>query len=163
MSTATATNRRAARDESVVLATLRARPRLWALLAVVIGWIAIWSFTEGTHTLAISTSTRTDVHQWFQDVSNWVETAVSSQSSWVINALGSLADALDSAFSWLQELFTVAPYPRPLPAVRLAGHGRARHPGHLRGRGLAAGPAWWCPRSCSSASSATGPSRSTPC
>ncbi len=115
MTSVATTSRKAVRDEGVVVGALRAHPRLWSLLAVVVGWIVIWSFTEGMHTLQISVSTQTDVHQWFQDLSDSIETAVSSQSSWIINAIRSFADALNSAFTWLQHLFTVAPFPRPLP------------------------------------------------
>src|SRR6478735_1220556 len=115
MTSVATTSRKAVRDEGVVVGALRAHPRLWSLLGVVVGWIVIWSFTEGMHTLQISVSTQTDVHQWFQDLSDSIETAVSSQSSWIINGIRSFADALNSAFTWLQHLFTVAPFPRPLP------------------------------------------------
>ncbi|GAA1779591.1 ABC transporter permease subunit [Nocardioides hankookensis] len=108
-------------QENRVVAMVRARPRLWALLAVVVGWIVIWSVTEGMHTLEISTSTRTDVHRWLQDLSDSVADAFSSDSNVIARALSGFADAMDSVFTWLQHLFTVAPFPRPYPQIGWLG------------------------------------------
>jgi glycine betaine/proline transport system permease protein len=113
---ATATRRR-----SAVLAAFREHPRLWSLLLVMIVWIAIWSVAQGKDTLEISTSTRTDVHNWFLSVSNWVDDAVSSDSNPLIQAIGALADGLNAVFVWLQEIFTVAVFPRPLPQIGWLG------------------------------------------
>lgn len=121
MTTAATTARARVRSEGRVTAALRARPRLWALLAVVVVWIVIWSFTEGTHTLEISTSTRTDVHNWFQDLSDSIGNAFASQSSWIVQVISSFADAMDSIFTWLQHIFTVAEFPRPLPQIGWLG------------------------------------------
>ncbi|KQW47516.1 ABC transporter permease [Nocardioides sp. Root1257] len=121
MSTATTTAAARIRNESRVAAMLRARPRLWALLAVVVVWIVVWSVTEGMHTLEISTSTRTDVHGWLQDLSESVAEAFSAQSNAIARVVSGFADAMDSIFTWLQHLFTVAPYPRPLPQIGWLG------------------------------------------
>ena len=121
MTTAASHARPAVRDENRVVAMVRARPRLWALLAVVVVWVAIWSVTEGTHTLEIGTSTRTDVHNWLQDLSDSVSEAFASQSSWLVQLVTNFADALDSTFTWLQHVFTVAEFPRPLPQVGWLG------------------------------------------
>jgi glycine betaine/proline transport system permease protein len=120
--TATPTTTRArSGDASGVAAVLRARPRLWALLAVVVVWVAVWALTEGSHTLEISTSTRTDVHNWFQDLTESVSDAFSAQSNWVVTAVSGFADAMNAAFEWLQRMFTVADFPRPLPQIGWLG------------------------------------------
>ena len=121
MTTVTTGARARIRSEGAVVATLRARPRLWALLGVVVVWIVIWSLTEGTHTLEISTSTRTDVHNWFQDLSDSIADAFSAQSNWIVQVISNFADAMDSIFTWLQHVFTVAEFPRPLPQVGWLG------------------------------------------
>ena len=121
MSTVAATSRPAAREEGRVVASLRAHQRLWALLAVVVAWVVIWSFTQGKHTLEISAATQTDVHQWLQDVSDSVSEAFSAQSNWLVVAISNFADAMDSVFTWLQHVFTVAEFPRPLPQIGWLG------------------------------------------
>ncbi len=121
MSTAAPATRVAVRRPGRVVAAFRERPRLWALLLVVVLWVAVWALTQGEHTLEISTSTRTDVHGWFQDLSDWVSEAVSASSNPVINLLGAFADGLDAVFEWFQHLFTVAPFPRPYPQVGWLG------------------------------------------
>jgi glycine betaine/proline transport system permease protein len=117
----TTTTTGAVRREGALVGVLRARPRVWGLLAVVVGWILIWSFTEGSHTLEIGASTQTDVHQWFQDLSDSVGEAFASQSNWFVVAITDFADAMDSVFTWLQHLFTVAEFPRPLPQIGWLG------------------------------------------
>jgi glycine betaine/proline transport system permease protein len=117
----TTTTTGAVRREGALVGVLRARPRVWGLLAVVVGWIVIWSFTEGSHTLEIGASTQTGVHQWFQDLSDSVGEAFASQSNWFVVAITDFADAMDSVFTWLQHLFTVAEFPRPLPQIGWLG------------------------------------------
>ncbi|MBZ5741244.1 ABC transporter permease [Nocardioides mangrovi] len=115
MTTAATSSRARIRDEGRVVAVVRAHPRLWALLAVVVGWVIVWSFTEGTHTLHIGTSTSTGVHDWLQDLSENLQDAFASPSDIVVRIISGLSDGLDSIFTWLQHLFTVAPFPRPFP------------------------------------------------
>src|SRR5205085_5470518 len=95
----TAADRRA---RAGVASAFREHARLWALLAVVVVWVAIWAVTQGTHTLEISTSTRTDVHDWLQQLADDISGA--SESNGIIAALNSFADALNSAFEWLQHI-----------------------------------------------------------
>jgi glycine betaine/proline transport system permease protein len=121
MTTAASTAGHRINVEGRVVEIVRRHPRLWALLAVVVLWVVIWSFTEGTDTLEISTSTRTDVHGWFQDVSNSVADAFSAQSNWLVSAINSFADAMDSIVTWLQHVFTIPEFPRPLPQIGWLG------------------------------------------
>ncbi|MFC4785801.1 ABC transporter permease [Nocardioides sp. MAHUQ-72] len=115
------TTARATRARPAVVEGFRAHWRLWSLLAVVVVWIAIWSLAEGKNTLEISTSTITDVHANLQDASNWVEKAQASGSNVLINAANSFADAINAVFEWLQHIFTVAEFPRPLPQIGWLG------------------------------------------
>jgi|tagenome__1003787_1003787.scaffolds.fasta_scaffold20943162_2 glycine betaine/proline transport system permease protein len=108
-----------ARARAGVASAFREHARLWALLAVVVVWVVIWSFTQGQHTLEISTSTRTDVHDWFQRLADDISSA--SASNGFVAALNSIADGLNTAFEWLQHIFTVAKFPRPLPQIGWLG------------------------------------------
>ena len=105
------------RARPAVLEAIRNRGRLWALLLVVVLWLVVWAMTKGQHTLEMSTSTRTGVHNWLQARSDWVE----STDNGIITLVHSFADGVNSVFLYLQHLFTVAEYPRPLPQIGWLG------------------------------------------
>jgi glycine betaine/proline transport system permease protein len=107
-----------ARARAGAVSAFREHARLWALLGVVVAWVVIWALTKGHDTLEISTSTRTGVHDWFQRLSDDITNASDNP---IIAALNSIADALNSAFEWLQHIFTVAKFPRPLPQIGWLG------------------------------------------
>ncbi len=107
------------RPRAGVASAFREHARLWALLAVVVVWVAIWAVMQGKYTLEISTSSRTDVHDWLQKVADDISAA--SDTNGFVAALNSFADALNSAFEWLQNIFTVAKFPRPLPEIGWLG------------------------------------------
>jgi len=113
--------RTARRSRPAVVEMVLEHARLWALLLVVVAWVAIWSVTQGQDTLAISASTITDTHRQLQDASTSVEDAVSSGSNVAVNAVNSFADAINAVFEWLQQIFTVAKFPRPLPQIGWLG------------------------------------------
>ena len=122
MSTAVASaSRTSARRRSGLVAAVRGRARLWALLAVVVVWVALWAIFQGDHTLAISADTRTGVHDWFQRVSDSVTAASTSGSNVLVSVLNGFADAINAVFEWFQHIFTVAEFPRPLPQIGWLG------------------------------------------
>jgi glycine betaine/proline transport system permease protein len=108
-----------ARARAGVVSAFREHARLWALLAVVVVWVGIWAVMQGKYTLEISTSSRTDVHDWLQNLADDISSA--SSSNGIVAALNSFADALNSVFEWLQHVFTVAKFPRPLPQIGWLG------------------------------------------
>jgi glycine betaine/proline transport system permease protein len=109
----------ATRARAGVVSVFREHARLWSLLGVVVAWVVVWALTKGQHTLEISTSTRTDVHAWFQRRSDDITGAAESNA--ILGLLNSIAGALNSAFEWLQHIFTVAEFPRPLPQIGWLG------------------------------------------
>ena len=106
---------------SAVLATLRRNWRTASLLGVLAVWVLAWALFKDQHTLVIGGSARTPVFDWLGDRSNWVEQAASSGSNPLINLAGWVADLVDSVFGWLQGIFTVAHFPRPLPQIGWLG------------------------------------------
>ncbi|GAB3791777.1 ABC transporter permease [Nocardioides ungokensis] len=119
--TAVVTAPRAARHRPAVVEMVIEHARLWALFLVVVVWVAIWAVTQGQDTLALSASAITDTHRQLQDASNWVEDAASSGSSVWVNAANNFADWINSVFEWLQHIFTVPEFPRPLPQIGWLG------------------------------------------
>ena len=106
---------------SPALTTLRRRWRAASLLGVLVVWVLAWAIFKDQHTLVIGGSARTPVFDWLGDRSAWVEQAASSGSNPFINLAGAIADLVDSVFGWLQGIFTVAHFPRPLPQIGWLG------------------------------------------
>ena len=103
------------------LAPLRRRGRWWLLGVVVAGWVAVWSFTRDTDTLAIGGATLTDAHQWLRDRAGWVEEAATAGTNPLFGLGNAISDALNALITFLQRLFTVAVYPRPYPEIGWLG------------------------------------------
>jgi glycine betaine/proline transport system permease protein len=121
MTTLTSSRVEAARQRLNVGAAFRGRGRLWALFLVVVVWVVVYAATTGHDTLEISGSTRTGVHDWFQRLSDSIIDASTAGSNPVSSGLNNLASALNSVFEWLQHIFTVAEFPRPLPQIGWLG------------------------------------------
>lgn len=97
------------------------RNRPVAVLGIVVLWLVAWAVLKDHYTLTIGGSARTGVFDWLGDRSAWVEEAASSGSNPVISFLGWVAGLVDTVFGWLQGIFTVAHFPRPLPQVGWLG------------------------------------------
>ena len=106
---------------SPALATLRRHWRATSLLGVLVVWVLAWAVFKDQYTLVIGGSARTPVFDWLGDRSSWVEQAASNGSNPFINLAGAIADLVDTVFGWLQGLFTVAHFPRPLPQIGWLG------------------------------------------
>ncbi|MEU6134041.1 ABC transporter permease subunit [Nocardioides sp. NPDC047086] len=106
---------------SPALATLRRHWRAASLLGVLLVWVVAWALFKDQYTLVIGGSARTPVFDWLGDRSAWVEQAAASGSNVFINLAGAVADLVDSVFAWLQGIFTVAQFPRPLPQIGWLG------------------------------------------
>lgn len=98
---------------------LRNRPV--AVLGIVALWLVAWAIFHGNHTLVIGGSEQTAVFDWLARRSAWVETAAASGSNPVINLAGWTADLVNDVFTWLQGIFTVGVFPRPLPEIGWLG------------------------------------------
>ncbi len=115
------TRRSEAPSRPAALGTLRRNWRAASLLGVLAVWVLAWALLKDHYTLTIGGSARTGVFDWLGDRSAWVEDAASSGSNPLINFAGWVADVVDGVFGWLQGIFTVAHFPRPLPQVGWLG------------------------------------------
>lgn len=104
-----------------VAETLLRRWRAVSLLGVVVLWVLGWVLLKGQHTLTLDGSAHTPVFDWLGDRSEWVETSANSGSNPLINLAAALSDLVNTVFTWLQSLFTVAKFPRPLPEIGWLG------------------------------------------
>lgn len=103
------------------VAALRRRGRLWLLALTVVVWIAVWAVTRGSNTLEIGGATLTDAHTWFRARATWVEDAATAGTNPVFALANGISDALNNAIAFLQRLFTVPEFPRPLPEIGWLG------------------------------------------
>ncbi|GAA1126033.1 ABC transporter permease [Nocardioides aquiterrae] len=87
-------------------------PRLVWVLVVLAGWVALWSVTKGTHTLALSGLDQTDLHARLSDrVSGFSSNAVAQ----------SIADAINAIVDFLRGLIAIPTPPRPAPTIGWLG------------------------------------------
>jgi len=100
-----------------LVSSLRSRWRLVSVVALVVVWVVVWAFANGKSTLAIQASDRTDVHAWFLRRIASIEGADNVATSF----LGAVSDGMDNVLLFLQQLFTVAEFPRPYPQIGWLG------------------------------------------
>jgi glycine betaine/proline transport system permease protein len=88
-------------------------------LGVVVLWIGIWLFTKGQDTLPLSGAARTDLHDRFTEFQN--ELLAGRATNPVMQFTNAVADALRSAFEWLQRMVVLPNFPRPVPEIGWLG------------------------------------------
>jgi glycine betaine/proline transport system permease protein len=103
------------------LTALRRQGRWWLLALVVAVWVAVGQVTRGTDTLAIGGATLTDAHQWLRERAGWVEEAAAAGTHPLFALGNAVSDALNALIAFLQQLFTVAEFPRQYPEIGWLG------------------------------------------
>ena len=88
-------------------------------LGVVVVWIAVWSFTKGTDTLALPGREHTDLHQSMTDFNNAL--LAGRDTNPVMQVTNGISDLLRSVFDWLQRLLVRPNLPRPVPEIGWLG------------------------------------------
>jgi glycine betaine/proline transport system permease protein len=87
--------------------------------AVVTVWIVVWWFTDGTDTLAIPGTSRTDLHDRMTEWQN--DLLASRDTNPVMQFTNWIAEALRNAVDWLQRMVVRPNLPRPVPEVGWLG------------------------------------------
>ena len=87
--------------------------------AVVAVWIVVWWFTDGTDTLALPGTSRTDLHDSLTDWQN--ELLASRDTNPVMQFTNQIAEWLRNAVDWLQRMVVKPNLPRPVPEVGWLG------------------------------------------
>ncbi len=94
--------------------------RWYAVGVVLVLWVLGWALFKGKQTLEIGVAENTDFHRWLLDVRDSVESQ--RESNFVLNyVVGGISDFLDWLVTFLQELFSDAAFPRPVPEVGWLG------------------------------------------
>jgi glycine betaine/proline transport system permease protein len=87
--------------------------------AVLVVWVVIWYFTEGTDTLALSGVARTELHDRLTEFQN--DLIANRDTNPVMQVTNAIAEALRSAVDWLQRLVVRPNLPRPVPEIGWLG------------------------------------------
>ncbi len=97
----------------------RSIPR-WAMVLGVIGvWIVLWSVTKGNNTLELPGRQHTDLHE---SLTHFRDSVLASRDTNPIIALTTnIAELFRNSFDWLQRMFSVPDFPRPVPQVGWLG------------------------------------------
>src|SRR5436190_4028375 len=89
----------------------------WLLVAILVGWIIIWSFTEYKNTLEIGEAQTTKVQRWLIDTFN----TIVDSNNFVVSALHKFGDFLSWLVAQLQPLVSQPDFPRPYPQIGWLG------------------------------------------
>jgi glycine betaine/proline transport system permease protein len=87
--------------------------------AVVAVWIVVWWFTDGTDTLAIPGTSRTELHDSLTEWQN--ELLASRDTNPVMQFTNWIAEGLRNAVDWAQRMVVRPNLPRPVPEVGWLG------------------------------------------
>lgn len=108
-----------ARPRTGIVGAIRTRPTLAAVMAVVIVWVAVWSFTKGHNTLVLAGASLTKAQTWLGARANDLVIAKSS------NVFIQVTHGISEAFTWvilhLQLLISEPAYPRTVPEIGYLG------------------------------------------
>ena len=98
-------------------------PRLktgWALVGLVVVWVAGWALLRGTNTLELGGAQLTDFHRWLNEVRDDFDAA--REGNWFFaNVIGGISTAINGVVTFLQELLSEPAFPRPVPEVGWLG------------------------------------------
>ncbi|MEO5710704.1 MAG: ABC transporter permease subunit [Nocardioidaceae bacterium] len=97
------------------------RRRTGLLLAgVAVVWVAGWALFRGHNTLALGFQDLNGLHRWLNDLRDSVQSA--AIDNWFFHGvIGTLTDFLNWSVGQLQELVSVAAFPRPVPQIGWVG------------------------------------------
>ncbi|MDZ5663116.1 ABC transporter permease subunit [Nocardioides sp. S-58] len=87
--------------------------------AVVVAWIVVWSFTEGTDTLPLPGVARTELHDSFTEFQNWL--LAGRDTNPVMQVTNAIAEFFRSWVDWLQRMVVKPNLPRPVPEIGWLG------------------------------------------
>ncbi len=91
------------------------RWRLYALGAVLLGWVALHFAMSGQDTLSLARAEMTGFQEWLNELDDRL------QGSWVLSLTNAVSDALNGVLTFAQELVSQPAFPRPVPHIGWLG------------------------------------------
>jgi len=94
-------------------------PRWAAFLIVMVIWVIVYFFTKGTDTLALSGRETSAAMRWFTEFRN--DILANRDTNPVIRLTTEIAEAFRVMVDWLQRMFAIPDFPRPVPQIGWLG------------------------------------------
>ena len=91
------------------------RRRLYALGAVLLGWVVLHFTMSGQDTLSLARAEMTGFQAWLNELDDRL------QGSWVLSLTNAVSDALNSGLNFAQDLVSQPAFPRPVPHIGWLG------------------------------------------
>ena len=107
------------RPRTGVVAAIRKRPKLFSVMAIIVGWVAIWSVTKGHDTLVLAGAELTKSQLWLSERAN--DLVLADSGNFFIQVTHWISDSLDWLILQLQLLISEPAYPRPVPEIGWLG------------------------------------------
>ncbi|MCW2709808.1 MAG: putative glycine betaine transport system integral rane protein [Marmoricola sp.] len=86
------------------------------LLAVLVVWLVLYAILKGHDTRSLGLQDTTGFHDWLNRVRDWVQ--LHGPDNWFFGGvLGFIGDVFNSVFAYLQKLFSIPAFPRPVPQI----------------------------------------------
>lgn len=98
---------------------LRARGRLFLVLAVVVLWVALWAVLRGQDTLPLPQASTTPLHDWLNARINDLQ--VNSDKYAIMQVTQRVGDWMNGLIGWLQGWLSTATATRPVPQIGWLG------------------------------------------
>jgi len=107
-------------EQPYVDSTPNRRTGLW-LGVIALVWVVGWAVFKGQSTLATGFQDQTAFHKWLNDLRDNIQLAAARGNWFFDGVIGGISSALDWITSQLQELVSVAAFPRPVPEIGWVG------------------------------------------
>ena len=118
-STATA-ERPDSKEEQPYVEPGRKRHTGLLLLAVLAVWVVLFFVLRNQDTKALGLQDTTGFHEWLNKIRDWVQ--LHGPDNWFFGGvLGFIGDTFNGIFTFLQKLFSIPAFPRPVPQIGWLG------------------------------------------
>jgi glycine betaine/proline transport system permease protein len=90
------------------------------VLGILVVWLVLYAVLKGNDTRALGLQDTTDFHTWLNGIRDWVQ--LHGPDNWFFGGvLGFIGDVFNNVFVFLQKLFSIPAFPRPVPQIGWLG------------------------------------------
>jgi glycine betaine/proline transport system permease protein len=115
-----APERAASKEEQPYIEVGKKRRTGPKLLAILVVWLVIYALLKNHDTRALGLQDTTGFHTWLNGIRDWVQ--LHGPDNWFFGGvLGFIGDTFNNVFTFLQKLFSIPAFPRPVPQIGWLG------------------------------------------
>ncbi len=90
------------------------------VLGILVVWLVLYALLKGNNTRALGLQDTTGFHTWLNGIRDWVQ--LHGPDNWFFGGvLNFIGDVFNNVFVFLQKLFSIPDFPRPVPQVGWLG------------------------------------------